>query len=1424
MNRRNLKTWLFAATSGIALAAGAAHAQTTPIPPAHFAVDERGVDLVSGEWMPVAGGVSIGPADTGLSYSQIQLDNGIWWDPAIGGIASCGIGVECVVTVDGATEVFSSPAAMTFVPKENTGSTLVYNWTNDQFTYTRGDGTVYLMERKGTSTLADGVVTRRTSPNGFVTTYAYRTEDVTTCNEPDPELDPGGQPTCITMTRGRLQSYQTNTGYMVHYDYTVNSGPDNPGWDTVAKVTALNLAVDYCGPLATTCTYSRTWPSVAFSTGTPGVGVTDKIFTDQTGFTTRYRSSGTMTAARTEVLLGTDPDPVIAVEYPYSGNELVVTDASGQWDYGFTDAGAVRTMVVEGPLDQKLTVVTDLTVGQPSSATLVTSVSPAASQTWSWTYNTGGRVATTTGPEGETASYVYDARGNVTQATLTHKTGGTEPAIVTSAAYPSTCTNPVTCNLPTSTTDAAGNVTDYTWSSTHGGPLTITAPAPTTGADRPQTRFTYAAQTAWFKNSSGVIAAAPSAVTLPTQMSACTVGTSCIGTKDEVRTTIGYGSAGVANNLLPATVSRGSGANPSMAVTTMSYTPEGDTATVNGPLSGSGDTTMYRYDGRRRMVGVIRPDPDGVGAGLNRAQRLTYNDWSQVTLSETGTTPGYTDTNWAAFNPLLRSATTYDALGRPVLTSQQSGAGTTIAVQQVSYDAAGRSDCTAVRMNPATWGALPASACTATTAGSYGPDRITHMTYDAAGRLLSTTTAYGLTGVAATNSVTYGANGQVASLTDANGNVSIRQYDGFNRPTVLRYPNAAGGGTSTTDYEQVSYDAYGRLVSSRNRAGVVTSYAYDALGRTTMVDAPSSTQDAHYRYDLLGRPTSVSKTGILPVVCDADTTCLTWDALSRLTHETGALGAMNYVYDELGMITRINWPDSFYAVYDRDLYGAVTAIRENGAASGAGVLATYAYNNLGQQTGITRGDGTTTAYGYDAAGRMSSLSHNMAGSAADVAFTYTWNPAGQIASRTVSNSAYVYAPTTGSTSYVNNGLNQVTSVGGVAVTYNGTKSIATALGNSYGYDYANRLTSGTIGGTAYTFTYDPQGRLYSSAGGRFQYAGDQLIGEYNSSGGLTARHVPGPGLDQPVASYFGSARVQQIADERGSIIGVQDAGGAVNINRYDEYGVPSAANRFQYTGQAWMAPGLYNYRARAYAPQLGRFLQPDPIGYAAGANVYAYVGGDPVNLTDPSGLDPLVPGGFTTEENCKAEGGTVAIRYSDGQKVCYPPVPSAVTLSWGGLWDFFTNGAGSGDIGGGAQQCIAGDGTVSGGTRGSDIPLLGKVWAIDLGVFGGFGVGGGGATGAYFDWDSGFGRYDTTQFGLATPGGGVAGTVTNFSDLSSFSGTSYNLTGSAGAVGAGGHQSTSGGWGHSLSLGFRTPQVSATQSTTTITQTSLPPC
>ena len=65
-----------------------------------------------------------------------------------------------------------------------------------------------------------------------------------------------------------------------------------------------------------------------------------------------------------------------------------------------------------------------------------------------------------------------------------------------------------------------------------------------------------------------------------------------------------------------------------------------------------------------------------------------------------------------------------------------------------------------------------------------------------------------------------------------------------------------------------------------------------------------------------------------------------------------------------------------------------------------------------------------------------------------------------------------------------------------------------------------------------------------------------------------------------------------------------------------------------FTGRQFdIETGLYYYRARYYSPDLGRFLQTDPVGYEGGINWYRYCRNNPLAYTDPSGrsADPCDP-------------------------------------------------------------------------------------------------------------------------------------------------------------------------------------------------------
>jgi RHS repeat-associated protein len=208
-------------------------------------------------------------------------------------------------------------------------------------------------------------------------------------------------------------------------------------------------------------------------------------------------------------------------------------------------------------------------------------------------------------------------------------------------------------------------------------------------------------------------------------------------------------------------------------------------------------------------------------------------------------------------------------------------------------------------------------------------------------------------------------------------------------------------------------------------------------------------------------------------------------------------------------------------------------------------------------------------------------------------------------------------------------------VAGAVYTYDLDGNLAGDGVWSYGHDAEGRLVSATRAGTALAYGYDALGRRRSRSvnGARtdFLLSGDQEMAEYNASGALLRRFVWGPAGPDDIVALIGATggvaarRRFHHLDGLGSTVALTDSTGAV-VERYPAtaFGVGDSnagLTPWRFTGRR-LDPetGFYHLRARDYAPMIGRFVQPDPIGVAGGINLYAYVGNDPLNRTDPWGL------------------------------------------------------------------------------------------------------------------------------------------------------------------------------------------------------------
>ena len=99
--------------------------------------------------------------------------------------------------------------------------------------------------------------------------------------------------------------------------------------------------------------------------------------------------------------------------------------------------------------------------------------------------------------------------------------------------------------------------------------------------------------------------------------------------------------------------------------------------------------------------------------------------------------------------------------------------------------------------------------------------------------------------------------------------------------------------------------------------------------------------------------------------------------------------------------------------------------------------------------------------------------------------------------------------------------------------------------------------------------------------------------------------------------YDGGGNVTNLTNNAGAQVGsyTYDAFG----NTVATSGTSASENPYRFSTKEQIG-GLYSYGLRFYSPGLGRWINRDPIGEAGGANLYGFVGNDPVNMVDEYGL------------------------------------------------------------------------------------------------------------------------------------------------------------------------------------------------------------
>jgi RHS repeat-associated protein len=478
---------------------------------------------------------------------------------------------------------------------------------------------------------------------------------------------------------------------------------------------------------------------------------------------------------------------------------------------------------------------------------------------------------------------------------------------------------------------------------------------------------------------------------------------------------------------------------------------------------------------------------------------------------------------------------------------------------------------------------------------------------------------------------TYDGVGNVTSGTDARGRTVTYQYDSNNRLIERAYPD----GSSVV----FTYTPTGKQQTVSDVRGT-TTYTYDA--RDQLVEmVPPDGRSLSYGYDQAGNRTEMTA----HVGGQNVTTSYSYDALNRLTTVVDDGGRVfEHAYDNVGNRSQLSFPNGVSTTFQYDSLNRVVDLTTAGSA---GIIQSFTYTlgANGNRSQMVEEDGTVRAWEYDDLYRLTSESVTNSGGAVLYRNDFSYDLAGNRRSRVRTDE---HGATT-TTDYDYDQCDRLLSEGSTTYSWDGNGNLSSRAGAraaTLEWDYDNRLTTMTLeDGTRVDHTYDHNGVRVRSViqptvgpQEEVNYLVDtsgflsQVVAETDGDDNLLATYVRGNDLLAVVRP--GGARFYH-ADGLGSIRALTDEGGAVT----DRYSYEAFGELLNHTGvdlntylfageQLERASALYNLRARWMDPSVGLFASVDPIVGAlsnpTSLHPYTYASGNPVLLTDPSGLFSLI--------------------------------------------------------------------------------------------------------------------------------------------------------------------------------------------------------